>query len=58
MSINDDKQEEEEAKQFKGFEYEYLLRKEQIVNFPLEIGVTGYAFRKDAICFVNDLASK
>ena len=57
MSIDDDKQLEEEAKMFKGFEHEYLVRQEQIVSFPLEIGVSGYAFKKDAICFINDFGT-
>lgn len=37
-----------------GFEEEFIIDEKQIVRFPLNMGISGYALKGDAVCFIND----
>ena len=41
-----------------GFEEEFIVDEKQIVRFPPNMGVSGYALRGDAVCFMNDFSHK
>lgn len=36
-----------------GFEIDYTINPGQIVEFPTEMGISGFAYNNDALCFVN-----
>ena len=41
-----------------GFEVDYIIEEKQIVRFPLEMGITGYCLKQDAIAMINDFQTK
>ena len=41
-----------------GFEEEFIVDEKQVVRFPSNMGVSGYALQGDAVCFINDFAHK
>ena len=42
----------------RSFENDFIVNEERIVRFPTNMGVSGYALRGDAVCYINDFASK
>lgn len=44
--------------QMKDFEREFIVNEKQIVRFPTNMGISGFALRGDAVCFVNDYTNK
>lgn len=41
-----------------GFEEEFIIDENQIVRFPSNMGISGYALRGDAVCYINDFTHK
>lgn len=39
-------------------EEDFTINEKQIVRFPSNMGVTGYALRGDAVCFINNFSHK
>ena len=37
-----------------GFEQEFIIDEKQVVRFPLNMGISGYALKGDAVCYIND----
>ena len=38
--------------------HEFIIDEKQIVRFPSNMGISGYALHGDAVCFINDFAHK
>ena len=41
-----------------GFEEEFIVDEKQVVRFPSNMGVSGYALQGDAVCYINDFMHK
>ena len=41
-----------------GFEEEFIIDEKQIVRFPSNMGISGYALKGDAVCYMNDFVHK
>ena len=41
-----------------GFETEFIVDEKKIVRFPINMGISGFALRSDAVCYINDYAYK
>lgn len=41
-----------------GFEEEFVIDEKQVVRFPTNMGISGYALQNDSVCFINDFAHK
>lgn len=41
-----------------GFEEEFIIDEKQVVKFPTNMGISGYAMRGDAVCYINDFTHK
>ena len=44
----------EAGEKTRAVEEDFTINEEQIVRFPSNMGVTGYALRGDAVCFINN----
>ena len=58
MSIRPDNNQRDPDQDPPGFEEDYIIDEKQIVRFPTHMGVSGFALRGDAVCFINDFAHK
>lgn len=61
MSVREDDilaEDNEDTEETKGFENDFTINERQIVRFPTNMGVSGYALRGDAVCFVNNFSHK
>ena len=41
-----------------GDESDYVIKEKEIVRFPVNMGISGYALKGNAVCFINDFALK
>ena len=41
-----------------GDESDYVIKEKEIVRFPVSMGISGYALKGNAVCFINDFALK
>ena len=41
-----------------GFEREFIIERGQVVEFPIDMGITGFVKKFDAICYINRLQDK
>lgn len=57
MSVNEEQQ-PQYADLPHSFEMDYIVDEKQIVRFPPSMGISGYALRGDAVCFINEFAHK
>ena len=53
-AIDEEAEAQQQAEGPPGFELEYIVKENQIVRFPLQMGITGYCLEADAIALVND----
>lgn len=37
-----------------GFEREFFVSADQVVEFPIDMGVTGFAYQNNSICYINE----
>ena len=37
-----------------GFERDFYVASDQVVEFPVDMGVTGFAYSQKSICYIND----
>jgi len=42
----------------KDFEREFIINEKSVVRFPTNMGISAYALRGDAVCFINNFADK
>ncbi len=42
----------------KDFEREFIINEKSVVRFPTNMGISGYALRGDAVCFINNFQDK
>ena len=59
MSItgNEEQDQLEEGKT-NDFEREFIIDEKSVVRFPPNMGITGYALKGDAVCFLNNFPIK
>lgn len=38
-----------------GFEREFIIEEGQVVQFPKDMGITGFIKNHDSICYINDV---
>ena len=53
MSITENDQELSEEHK-KDFEREFIIDEKSVVRFPPNMGITGYALKGDAVCYLNN----
>ena len=41
-----------------GFEEEFIIDEKQVVRFPPNMGISGFALKGDAVCYINDFQHK
>jgi len=41
-----------------GFEQDFIVDERQVVRFPVNMGISGYALQGDAVCFINNFVHK
>lgn len=41
-----------------GFEQDFIIDEKQVVRFPTNMGISGYALQGDAVCYINNFSSK
>ena len=58
MSVRIDDAGTEADPSLKGPEAEFVIDEKQIVRFPTNMGISGYALRGDAVCFINNFSHK
>ena len=56
MSITGNNEQTEEEK--RDFEREFIINERQVVKFPTNMGISGFALRGDAVCIINDFQHK
>jgi len=40
-----------------GFECDYRVQSSQVVDYPTNMGISGFCFKNDSICFINGFDS-
>ena len=58
MSVSSEEEIRDSEEDPPGFEEEFIISEQRIVRFPANMGISGYALRGDAVCYVNDFEHK
>ena len=58
MSIRPETNQPDPTVEKPAFEKEFIIDEKQVVRFPPNMGISGYALKGDAVCFINDFGTK